>query len=114
MDPQRPNNSLTDPNGDRPTISKSGTVCQLSTHVFETSIDPITQGSKYKPGAEVYLSSSGSRTLTGPYLVASVASQGKYTLEDKDGAKANGGNVGEEKTCRSLRHSFYPVFSEIS
>ena len=62
-------------------------------HVVVTTIDMIIQGSKYKPGAQVYLSSSGSRTLTGPFLVASVVSQGKYTLSDKYGNEANGGKV---------------------
>lgn len=81
MDPQHPQNSHMDLTGigDRPTIKKSGT------------------GSKYKPAASVYLSSSGSRTLTGPYFVASVTSQGKYTLEDANGNKVNGGNVVQEK-----------------
>ena len=60
-------------------------------------IDAILQGSKFKPGAEVYFSSSSSRSLQGPYYVASVTSQGKYTLEDANGNKANGGNVVEDK-----------------
>lgn len=99
MDPQHPQNSHMDLTGigDRPTIKKSGTVSQPSVHVFVARIDAILQGSKYKPAASVYLSSSGSRTLTGPYFVASVTSQGKYTLEDANGNKVNGGNVVQEK-----------------
>ena len=71
-------------------------------HIVVTAIDAIIQGSKYKPGAEVYLSSSGSRTLTGPFIVASVASQGKYTLSDKDGNEANGGKVVGDKDLQKV------------
>ena len=41
----------------------------------------------------VYLDETGSRSLSGPYLVASVSSDGKYTLCLENGDKVEGGKI---------------------
>lgn len=59
--------------------------------------DHALQISKYKTGTEVYLSEPGSRSLSGPYLISSVPSTGKYVLCLENGVKVKDGKVFEEK-----------------
>lgn len=52
---------------------------------------------RYKPGDQIYLKGSGTRSLDGPYLVSSVTSGGKYILCFENGDKAKDGKEFEEK-----------------
>lgn len=58
--------------------------------------DCLKQRSKYKVGQNIHLDEPGSRSLSGPYLIASVPSQGKYTLSLEDGEKVQGGREFDE------------------
>ena len=55
------------------------------------------QKRNYKPGDEVYLNESGSRSLSGPYLISSVTSTGRYILCLENGNKVKDGKEFEEK-----------------
>ena len=44
----------------------------------------------------MYLNEPGSRSLSGPYLIASVPGPGKYTLSLENGDQVNGGREYDE------------------
>ena len=54
------------------------------------------QKSKYKVAQKVYLDEAGSRSLVGPYLIASVPEPGKYTLSFENGDRVNDGKEYDE------------------
>lgn len=65
---------------------------------MEPGSNGAQQKSKFKPGGQVCLNESGSRSgLQGPFLIEKVASQGKYTLCFEDGRKAKNGKEFAEK-----------------
>ena len=57
----------------------------------------IYQKSKFRPGDEVLLDEPGSRSLLGPYLIASVPNKGKYILCLENGDQVLNGRIVDEK-----------------
>lgn len=98
MDNQNPRLQSTDAGGDRPRIAASGKVrFTLGLLAQNVEANRAMQKRKYKPGDEVYLNESGSRGLSGPYLISSVTSEGKYILCLESGDKVKDGKEFEEK-----------------
>ena len=84
--------------GDRPRIKASGSVSFVCNLIRKRhGADCALKTNKYKPGTNVYLNESGSRSLAGPYLVSSVPSTGRYVLCLESGEKVKGGKEFEEK-----------------
>jgi hypothetical protein len=98
MESRDPNSQFASAEGERPRIAATKTVSvAFSQFKSRDKADFILQKSKYKVGRKVYLDESGSRSLSGPYLIASVLRPGKYTLCLENGDKVkDGAEVDEE------------------
>ena len=97
MDNQDPRPQTTNAGGDRPRITASGSVSFVQSLLAQSGeANRDLQKRKYKPGDEVYLNEAASRSLSGPYLISSVTSEGKYILCFQNGDKAKDGKEFKE------------------
>ena len=81
---------------DRATIDKYAQVCPNKIHARGF---PLTykQEETYEVGQEVYWQQPDSIDLSGPYLIADVRGNGKYTLCDGDDNPVNNGQEVDEE-----------------
>ena len=95
MDLHNPGLHVSGASGDRPRIAASGSVSFILSLLEKANC--AVQERRYKPGDEIYLKESGSRSLAGPFFISRVTSEGKYTLCFENGEKARDGKEFAEK-----------------
>ena len=83
--------------GERPRIVAAGSVCYIEETSCRNERRLTHRQNRFRPGDEVFYDEPGSRSLLGPYLIASVPDTGKYKLCLENGDQVLNGSTVDEK-----------------